>query len=263
MPRCSSWWPERRAPVAEETEPAMCEVLAVAASEEILFDAVLPWARDLERLGVTGFGWGVAWAVHGGVRRYRNASSLGEDAAGAGALTSVRSDRFLVHLRRPSRLSTVQLADSQPFLDAEDENGVGAFAFCHNGYLARHAEVRPRYESRLRGHADSEVGFEFLRQGIGGGTSPADGLAKVHQRFGGDANLGYLGADGTLLVYGGYPHNTAWRFEQDGLTIAATALHSEDESLFDLLFTKASHRTRIGPQAVRIDPRAAQRGRSS
>jgi hypothetical protein len=241
----------------------MCEVLAVAGPKEIAFEAALPWARGLERLGVAGFGWGVAWSVDGGVRRYRNAASLADDAAGAGALASVRSDRFLVHLRRPSRLSTAQLADSQPFLDAESEDGVGTFAFCHNGFLDRHAELRPRYEGRLRGRADSEVGFEFFRERLGDGVAPADGLAEVHERLGGSANLGYLGADGTLLVYGGHAHNPPWRFEQDGLTVAATSLHSEDESLFDLLFTNATERRRIGPEVVRIDPRPAQTGRAS
>jgi glutamine phosphoribosylpyrophosphate amidotransferase len=241
----------------------VCEILAVAAPTEVAFEALLHWASEVERLGVTGFGWGVAWRADGGVRRYRSAASLAEDRAGAEAAAAVRSDRFLIHLRRPSRLSTVQLADSQPFLDADEEGGVGAFAFCHNGFLDRHAELRSRYERRLRGGADSEVGFEFFRERLADGVPAAGALLEVHERFGGNANLASLSSDGTLLVYGGHAHNPLWRFEAGGLTVAATALHSEDESLFDLLFVDAGERRRIGREVVRIDPRPAQRRRAS
>ena len=231
----------------------MCEILAVAAPEDIAFDTVLPWARDLEHLGVAGFGWGVAWLVEDGVRRYRNAGSLRNDRDGARSAGPVVSSRFLVHLRRPNRLSTVQLADSQPFLDAPTEEGVGQFAFCHNGFLQRHAELRPRYRARLRGRADSEVGFELLRERLAAGSDAAMSLAEVHERLGGTANLGYLGEEGKLLVYGGNPANRLWQFESDGLTVAATALHSDDDSLFDLLFTDATNRRGIGPVVVRLD----------
>jgi glutamine phosphoribosylpyrophosphate amidotransferase len=240
----------------------MCEILAVAASEDIAFDTLLPWARGLEHLGVAGFGWGVAWLVEDGVRRYRNAGSLGSDPEGARSVAPVMSSRFLVHLRRPNRLSTAQLADSQPFLDALAEEGVGRFALCHNGFLERHAGFRPRYRATLRGRADSEVGFEFLRERLAGGSDPAESLAELHQRLGGTANLGHLGADGKLLVYGGNPSNPLWLFESSGLTVAATGLHSDDDSLFDLLFTEATNRRRIGPAVVRIDSEvgAARRG---
>ena len=78
-------------------------------------------------------------------------------------------------------------------------------------------------------------------------------LAEVHERLGGTANLGYLGEEGKLLVYGGNPANRLWQFESDGLTVAATALHSDDDSLFDLLFTDATSRRRVGPAVVRVD----------
>ena len=154
---------------------------------------ILPWARRVEQLGIAGFGWGVAWLAGDGVHRYRSAASLAVDAEGARSAAAVRSSRFLVHLRRPNRLSTVQLSDSQPFLDAPGEDAVGTIAFCHNGFLERHEELRPRYQSHLRGRADSEVGFEFFKERVDAGTDPAAALAEVHERLGGTANLGSLG----------------------------------------------------------------------
>jgi predicted glutamine amidotransferase len=233
----------------------MCEILAVATDHPVVFADVRPWASEVERLGIAGFGWGMAWRTPDGVRRYRTDRALADDGARADALGDVTSDRFLVHLRRPSRLSTVQLADSQPFVDGDgDGEDGGSFAFCHNGYLERHAEIRREYERRLHGAADSEVGFEWFRDRLGEGIDPADALIDVHERFGGTANLGYLAGDGALLVYAGYAANPVWRFEQDGAAIAATALHSDDDSLFHLLFTGAVGRERVERAVVSIQP---------
>lgn len=241
----------------------MCELLAVAAREPIAIEPILAWARDLERLGIAGFGWGVAWRSADGVRRYRSERSLGDDAAGRDALGGVTSDRFLVHLRRPSRLSTIELADSQPFLDVEREDGAGTVAFAHNGYLERHDELRPRYASRLRGRADSEVGFELFRERLATGEDARSALAGVHERLGGQANLASLAADGTLLVYAGHDGNRPWRFELAGATVAATPLHSDDDSLFDLVFRDAPARTQLGREAVAIEPAEVGAGAAS
>lgn len=228
----------------------MCELLAVAWERAEPFRTILPWAAGLERLGVAGFGWGVAWLddEEGRVRGYRNTASLAEDSEGAAALGDVRSSRFLVHLRRPSRLSTVQLADTQPFLD-ERHN----CAFCHNGLFARAEDLRGRYTDRLHGRADSEVGFCFLQDLLDEGVRPADALPRTLQDLAGSGNLGYLGADGTLLMMAGHPANNVWRFRADGsATVAATALHSADESVFDLLFTDAADRRRLPPREVAV-----------
>ncbi len=226
----------------------MCEVLAVAAPAAIAFREVAPWAGEMERLGIAGFGWGAAWIDDGVVRRYRSERSFAEDPDRDDALRDVRSSRFLVHLRRPNRLSTLQLADTQPFVERE------LFAFCHNGFLQRHLDFRPRYEYRLEGRADSEVGFAYFAEQVTHGTAPAGALREVHERFGGNANLGYLGSNGELLIYGGHADNPPWRFAVDGCTVAATALHSDDQSLFDMLFTDATDRVRVGREVVRIEP---------
>src|SRR5205814_7785674 len=140
--RRSSTWSSWRA----SAEVSMCEVLAVSWDHPEPFRRILPWALGLERVGIAGYGWGVAWLDQAGaVRGYRRPTSLVEDPDGAEALAEVRSARFLVHLRRPTKLSTVQLADTQPFVHAETERGPGTFAYCHNGSLQRHEELRPRY----------------------------------------------------------------------------------------------------------------------
>jgi predicted glutamine amidotransferase len=227
----------------------MCEVMAVAWDRPEPFGTVLPWASELERLGVAGFGWGVAWLEEGGVRRYRNAASLAEDAAGAARLSEVRSHRFLVHLRRPSKLSTVQEADSQPFLG--ERHGC---AFCHNGSFARAEELRECYAGRLHGRADSEVGFCLLQDLLDEGVSPAEALSRTLREMGGSGNLGYLGSDGTLLIMAGHPGNHVWRFRMPGTAeVVATALHSDDESVFDLSFTEATDRRKLASgEVVRV-----------
>jgi predicted glutamine amidotransferase len=213
----------------------VCEMLAVAWEEPVPFDWVLPWASELERLGVAGFGWGMAWLHDDGtVQGYRRPTSLRDDAEGRARLGGVTSNRFLVHLRRPSRLSTVQMADTQPFL-AED----GRFAFCHNGMLERHENHRERLGPSLSGKADSEIGFRVAEEALAAGASPADALTEVYERLGGRANFGYLDAGGTLAVYAANATNHMWSFEFDGARVASTALHSDDRSVFGMLFDRA------------------------
>jgi len=67
--------------------------------------------------------------------------------------------RILVHLRRPSKLSTIGLADTQPFDDP-----AGRYAFSHNGDFERHTDLRAgfRADGRIHGRADTEVGARWL-----------------------------------------------------------------------------------------------------
>jgi predicted glutamine amidotransferase len=228
----------------------VCEVLAVAWEEPQRFDRVLPWASDLERLGVAGFGWGVAWVDEDGtVRGYRRPTSLRDDAEGRHRLAGVTSNRFLVHLRRPSRLSTVQMADTQPFLA-----GDGGFAFCHNGMLERHEDHRDRLGASLSGKADSEIGFRMVEEALAAGAMPADALADVYERLGGRANFGYLDAGGTLAVYAANATNRMWTFELDRARVASTALHSDDRSVFGMLFDRGDDAELIDGPAVIAAP---------
>ena len=72
---------------------------------------------------------------------------------------AVETTSALVHLRRPSRLSTLTLPDTQPFDDP-----AGRYAFSHNGDLRDYKSLRGTYreQGRIHGRADTEVGARWL-----------------------------------------------------------------------------------------------------
>jgi predicted glutamine amidotransferase len=215
----------------------MCEQVTVRWPTPQPFGRVTDWLLRIEAFGSCRLGWGVAWRYDGEVRSYRSIGSFTGDLAGRASLAEVESADFMVHLRRPTLLSTMQLADAQPFVDA-----AASFAFCHNGNFANEAEYRDRYRDELQGSADSEVGFCMLRELLADGLEATDALATVHAKLAGNANLGYLGADGTALVLSSHPINQMWEFRLGDALITSTQLHSRDNSLFDLVFTGATDR---------------------
>jgi predicted glutamine amidotransferase len=233
----------------------MCEILAVTAERCLKLGALLAWAGELERLGIAGFGWGVAWAgADGEVHCHRNPSSLAGDVEGMLALRDTSAISAVVHLRRPSRLSTVQEADTQPFLDE-----AGRFAFVHNGSFDRDEEYRDRFAGRLHGRADSEVGFRLYQslleeEGQGEANGPMPALVRVHRTLGGTANLCVLLRGGQLALYAAHPHNAMRRFRLDGLSVACSSLHSDDESVFDLVFPEAGSREVLDDQVETLAP---------
>jgi predicted glutamine amidotransferase len=231
----------------------MCEILAIRWPTPTPFHTVIPWAGKIEYYGLGNFGWGVAWLEEGRVRRYRYEGRLSEDPAAAKELADVASTHYLVHFRRPNRLSTTQLADTQPFLAER-----GRFAFCHNGSFTREPEFRDEFAGRLKGKADSEVGFRVFEQILGQGVGAEEALVRTHQQLLGNANLGYLGSDGELVVFNAYPNNRFHRFRADGAEVAATELHSPDDSLFELVFPAATERQVISGTEVLAQPEAAR-----
>src|SRR5689334_15574232 len=137
----------------------MCEHYVARAGEPFRLDELWPFTASLERFGIAGFGWGAAWVTPGGgLAIHRDTRAFRDDPATA-ALGAIETTSALVHLRRPSKLSTLQLADTQPFLDPG-----GRFAFSHNGDLKRYREFRPALVAagRIHGRADSEVGARWL-----------------------------------------------------------------------------------------------------
>lgn len=236
----------------------MCELLAVAFDRPVAFGALVERACRLEQWGIAGFGWGVAWQDEGGrIRVDRGLGRFQDEAPQREALLRATGTRFLFHLRRPNRLSTVQLADTQPFPDGD------ARAFCHNGYLERAEAQRPRFAGVLSGAADSEIGWAYLREQLAAGVLPDDGLAAVDETFGGTANLGFLDATGALLVYARNPMNPMWAFgiSSDGTAgnVVATSLHSADETVFDVVFPDATGRALL-PAATTTHVRAPRDG---
>src|SRR5215210_6209602 len=137
----------------------MCEHFVARAAEPFRLDDLWPFTERLERFGLAGFGWGASWrSSTGELGSHRDVRAFRDDPEvvriGREETTSV-----LVHLRRPSKLSTLQLADTQPFVDP-----AGRFAFSHNGDLRRVREGRRSYQAqgRISGRADTEVGARWL-----------------------------------------------------------------------------------------------------
>ena len=224
----------------------MCEQFVARAAEPFRLDALWPFAERLERYGIAGFGWGVTWVLPGGgLETYRATTAFRDDAATV-RLGSIETTSLLVHLRRPSRLSTLQPPDSQPFDDP-----AGRFAFSHNGDLRDYRPARERYraQGRIFGRADTEVGERWLEDAWPNSAGPGDGdghndggggadgdvparLAELHRTFGGEANLAILTRDGVPHHYAGNPENPVFTFRLDGIGIASTSLYSIDRSVF-------------------------------
>ena len=224
----------------------MCEILAIRWAQPRSFGEILPWAIELEKLGIAGFGWGAAWrTIEGHFEIYKSLGRLQDDTSGQEQLRDVHADRFLVHLRRPSMLSTVQEADTQPFLAAD-----GSFAFSHNGLLERSEDLRPRFAEHLQGAGDSEVAFQLLSRELLPALAPGEALADLHRQMGGEANLVYFPATGDPWIYGGHRTNPMWTFRIGDGHAAATALHSADDSLFRLIFAAAEERRPVGETPV-------------
>lgn len=220
----------------------MCEHFVARADEPFRIDELWPLAERVERWGLGGFGWGAAWlttdptaplAAHRDVRAFR------DDAAGRDAVGAIETTALLVHLRRPSRLSTLGPADTQPFVDP-----AGRFAFGHNGDLRDWRSWRRRYQAqgRIAGRADSEVGARWLEDAWDADEPVPHLLGVLHDTFGGQANFAVLAADGIPWTYAGNGENPVFTFRLGRIRVASTGLYSLDRSLFRFAATGATDR---------------------
>jgi glutamine phosphoribosylpyrophosphate amidotransferase len=225
----------------------MCEHFVARASEPFRLDELWPFSERLERFGIAGFGWGAAW-VEGAtaVRSYRSVLAFRDDER-RDDLGTVETTSALVHLRRPSKLSTLTMADAQPFDDP-----AGRFAFSHNGDLRDHARWRERYraEGRIHGRADTESGARWLEDEWSGFPSPASALAALHACFGGQANLAVLEADGSAVHYAGNTENPVFAFRLGRIGVVSTGIYSIDRSVFRLVAPGATDRRVVRPGTV-------------
>jgi hypothetical protein len=220
----------------------MCEQFVARASEPFRLAELWPLAERLERFGLAGFGWGAAWLDDdGGLRTHRDTRAFRDDPA-RDVLGETETTALLVHLRRPSRLSTIQLPDTQPF-----EDPAGRFAFSHNGDLRDYLAPRARYrrEGRIHGRADSEVGERWLEDAWSGEVPVGQLLGALHDTFGGEANLAVLTADGTPSHYAGNPQNPVFTFRLGAIGVAATAIYSLDRSVFRFVAPGATNRAMV------------------
>jgi len=207
----------------------MCEQFVARAAEPFRLDALWPFTERLERYGLAGFGWGATWLLpSGGLESYRHTDAFRDDAARE-RLGAVETTSLLVHLRRPSRLSTLTLPDTQPFDDP-----AGRFAFSHNGDLRDFKPARARYrgQGRIHGRADSEVGQRWLEDAWSDDEPVGHLLGALHDAFGGEANLAVMTRAGTPHHYAGNPENPVFTFRLGAIGLASTAIYSIDRSLF-------------------------------
>lgn len=217
----------------------MCEQFIARAAEPFRLDELWPFAERLERFGIGGFGWGVAWiGADGRLASYRDLRAFRDDP-GSEDVGATETTAALVHLRRPSKLSTLTRPDTQPFDDP-----AGRFAFSHNGDLRDYRALRARYraEGRIHGRADTEVGARWLEDAWRPGEPVAHLLAALHDRFGGQANLAVLAADGAPHHYAGNGENPVFTFRLGRIGIASTGIYSLDRSLFRFVAPAATDR---------------------
>lgn len=230
----------------------MCEHFVARAAEPFRLDALWPFAEKLERFGIAGFGWGASWlGADGRLATYRDVRAFRDDP-GHEVVGATETTAALVHLRRPSRLSTLTLPDTQPFDDP-----AGRYAFSHNGDLRDFKGLRATFRSqgRIHGRADTEVGARWLEDAWRPNEPVAHLLAALDDRFGGQANLAVLAADGTPHHYAGNGENPVFTFRLGRIGLASTGIYSLDRSLFRFVAPSATDRRliRIG-STVTLDP---------
>jgi hypothetical protein len=229
----------------------MCEQFVAHSERPFRIDELFPFIEKLEQFGIAGFGWGAAWLAgqdgpgclvsHRDLRAFRD--DPGRERVGRNQTTSL-----LVHLRRPSRMSTLTMADTQPFDDP-----AGRFAFSHNGdlrdYRARRRELQAA--GRIHGRADTEVGERWLEDAWQPGLPVGNLLADLHRAFGGQANLALLSPDGSADHYAGNGENRVFTFRLGSIEIASTGIYSLDRSLFRYVAPTARSRglVRLGSTA--------------
>ena len=173
---------------------------------------------------------------------------------GATPSAEIETASLLVHLRRPSRLSTLTLPDTQPFDDP-----AGRFSFSHNGDLRDYRALRRELQAagRIHGRADTEVGARWLEDAWRSERPVGEQLAALHAVFGGDANLALLARDGSAYHYAGNAENPVFSFELGPIRIASTGIYSLDRSLFRYVAPAARKRrlVRVGSTAA-LSPQA-------
>ncbi len=221
----------------------MCEHFVARAARPFQLEELWPFAERLERYGLAGFGWGAAWLGEDGrLYSHRDVRAFRDDPEGQARVGTQRTTAALIHLRRPSKLSTLAMPDTQPFDDP-----AGRFSFSHNGDLRDYRGPRRAYQAqgRIHGRADTEVGARWLEDAWSPDAAPATLLPALHQRFGGQANLAVLTADGVPAHYAGNSENPVFSFRLGSIGVVSTGIYSLDRSLFRFVAPGATSRRLI------------------
>ncbi len=218
----------------------MCEQYVAVAAEPFRISELWGFTGRLERYGLAGFGWGATWLdTDGQLHSYRDVGSFTSDVTGRAAVGNQLTRASLVHLRRPSKFSTIGIPDTQPFDDP-----AGRYTFSHNGDLANHRAHRARYREagRIHGKADTEVGARWLEDEWAAAESVPDVLRKLHDTFGGHANLAVLTSSGEAHHYAGNDENPVFTFDLGPIRLACTGMYSLDRSVFKYVVPEAANR---------------------
>jgi Glutamine amidotransferase domain len=229
----------------------MCEQFVARSERPFPIAELFPFVEKLERFGIAGFGWGAAWLAEPGapecLASHRDVRGFRDDPARE-LVGRQETTSLLVHLRRPSRLSTLTIADTQPFDDP-----AGRFAFSHNGDLRDYQTRRRVFQAagRIHGRADTEVGARWLEDAWQPAQPVGELLGDLHRAFGGQANLAILSPDGTADHYAGNSENRVFTFRLGSIEIASTGIYSLDRSLFRFVAPAARERrlVRLGSTA--------------
>jgi glutamine phosphoribosylpyrophosphate amidotransferase len=227
----------------------MCEHYVARAAEPFRLDELWPFTERLERYGIAGFGWGAGWlATDGTLQSYRDIRAFRDDP-GRDVVGGNETTTLLVHLRRPSKLSTLGLPDTQPFDDPD-----GRYIFSHNGDLRRYKELRDDYraQGRIHGRADTEVGARWLEDAWPGRDGVGAVLSDLHERFEGPSNLAVITRAGTAHHFTDYEDNPVFSFRLGRIAIASTGIYSIDRSLFRFAAPGATDR-RLVPRNTTVD----------
>jgi hypothetical protein len=220
----------------------MCEQFVARAAQPFRVDELWPFTERLERFGLAGFGWGATWLdASGSLRSYRDIGAFRDDP-GREAVGRTATRALLVHLRRPSKFSTIGIPDTQPFDDP-----AGRYAFSHNGDLKHHEAFRAAYRKagRLQGKADTEVGARWLEDEWAAASSVPHVLGKLHDTFGGHANLAVLTSAGEAHHYAGNDENPVFAFDLGPIHIVSTGMYSLDRSVFKYVAPEATNRALV------------------
>ena len=227
----------------------MCEQYVACADEPFRIDELWPFTERLERNGIASYGWGATWlGGDGKLHSYRDVGTFAGDVAGRANVGAETTRALLVHLRRPSKLSTIGPADTQPFDDP-----AGRYSFSHNGELRHEGRFRKRFREagRLHGRADTEVGARWLEDEWNGGDDVPGALRRLHEAFEGDANLAVLTREGTGYHYAGNSQNPVFAFHLGPFRISSTGIHSLDRSFFKYVVPEATNR-RLVPRSKTV-----------
>jgi Glucosamine 6-phosphate synthetase, contains amidotransferase and phosphosugar isomerase domains len=225
----------------------MCEQYVAVSSAPFRLDALWPFTERLEKFGIAGFGWGATWLdTNGDLQSYRDIGSFRDDPLRA-EISGIQTRALLMHLRRPSKFSTIGLPDTQPFDDP-----TGRYAFSHNGDLEHHEIHRKRYRDagRLLGKADTEVGARWLEDHWTDADTVPGVLNELHDTFGGHANLAVLTRTGEGHHYAGNDENPVFTFHIGEIRLACTGMYSLDRSVFTYVAPEATRRALVPYEAT-------------